>query len=508
LILSRGNRNASYDAISGGTQLQNIAIAQTSSVANNRIASVNAVTYSYDASGNLTNDGTHTYQYDAAGRLANVDSGATASYSYGGNNWRMKKTSGGVTTHYLWEGAQVVAEYNPSSGALLSEYIYAGSRMITREQSGVLRYYHADRLSTRLITDSTGVVVGTEDHLPFGEDAGVVGENEKHRFTNYERDSESSTDYAVNRQHQFAAGRFMQPDPVMGNKLDPQTLNRYGYAASDPVNRTDPDGLYPRDQHQYITFIMAALLGRGDAGGIALGAGKADNFVNAATGLGIPVPGTGFTIGLGPIINFSKHFGVPATSIQGLSAEKAGFAMHLIEDNSAGGPHRFFKGSALVKRILSVFAHIGLDAIGKSPDRAGKLGGWEAAWVVLGGSVNTFPSDLISFIVNTVNTKHLEIIGVEVITNFRSYVALGTVDLTGAKLIASSVQNGVTVNIWQVPKGGSFYDDPGIQEIMRRFSYPGSNPVEEAYAIYLYSNHLSDGIGGWDDFETWFAKLR
>jgi RHS repeat-associated protein len=94
-----------------------------------------------------------------------------------------------------------------------------------------------------MITDGSGAVVGTQDHLPFGEDGGVTGENEKHRFTNYERDSESGTYYAVNRQYSTNTGRFMRPDPVAGSIADPQSLNRYSYVVNDPINLFDPLGL-------------------------------------------------------------------------------------------------------------------------------------------------------------------------------------------------------------------------------------------------------------------------
>jgi RHS repeat-associated protein len=240
-----GNRTGMWDAVSGGNQLQNVAIAQTGAVANNRIANVNGVTYTYDASGNVTGDGGHSYSYDGAGRQASVDSGSAASSIYDFADRRVKKTAGGVMTHYLYEGSQVIAEYNAASGALLSEYVYAGGRLLAREQAGVQRYYLQDRLSTRLVTDAAGLVVGTENHLPFGEEAGVTGEQEKHRFTTYERDSESGTDYAMNRQHQSANGRFMQPDPVQGNLALPQSLNRYAYAGNDPINAVDPSGLDP-----------------------------------------------------------------------------------------------------------------------------------------------------------------------------------------------------------------------------------------------------------------------
>jgi RHS repeat-associated protein len=236
-----GNRTGMWNAVAGGSQLQNIAIALTGGFANNRISNVNGVAYSYDG-GNCTADGAHTYLYDAENRQVSVDAGATSTSGYDANNRRIRKGATGVTTHYVWEGAQVIAEYNGSTGALISEYVYAGRKMI-REQGSAIRYYISDRLSTRLVTDGTGAVVGTMDHLPFGEDPLTgTGESEKHRFTTYERDTESGTDYAVNRQHQNANGRFMQPDKLAGTILDPQTLNRYSYAFNEPVDFFDPDG--------------------------------------------------------------------------------------------------------------------------------------------------------------------------------------------------------------------------------------------------------------------------
>jgi len=236
-----GNRTGVWDATVGGTQIQSIALQQqagSSPVApSNRMQTVtqaaSVLTQQYDAAGNLINDGVHAYRYDAEDRLVKVDAGTAneAVYSYDANNWRVKKVVGtgasAVTTYYVWEGAVVIAEYStaPASGP------------------GGLRFYHPDRLSTRMITDASGVVRGTQDHLPFGEDAGTVGETEKHRFTNYERDPESGTDYAVNRQYAAASGRYTRPDPVPGNILDTQSMNRYSYVLNDPVNLTDPSGL-------------------------------------------------------------------------------------------------------------------------------------------------------------------------------------------------------------------------------------------------------------------------
>jgi hypothetical protein len=128
------------------------------------------------------------------------------------------------------------------------------------------------------------------------------------------------------------------------------------------------------------------------------------------------------------------------------------------------------------------------------------MGGWEAAWVGLGGSRNSFPSHMIKFIVDTVNKNKLEIIGVQLIfgSNTKS---LGFVDLTNATLVASTVEDGILVNIWKVPSRGSIYDDPGVQAVIRQYSYPGSNPLEEDYAIYLYIHGLPDD--SFNDLITW-----
>src|SRR5215471_853997 len=233
-----GNRTGSWDATSGGNQLQNITLGTTGGATNNRIATVNGVSYTYDAAGDVTSDALHAYQYDCEGRIAKVDpeTSSEADYFYDLNNWRVKKVTGAggsspVTTYYVWDVGRVLAEYSTAAPT----------------GNGV-RYYHPDRLSSRMITDATGNVIGTEDVLPFGEDAGTgSGVTEKHRFTTYERGAESGTDYGINRQYSISAGRFNQPDLINGSIGNPQSLNRYQYAIADPLNLSDPLGLDDND---------------------------------------------------------------------------------------------------------------------------------------------------------------------------------------------------------------------------------------------------------------------
>lgn len=237
----------------------------TSALASNsRITEVEAwgpapgISYTYDAAGNVTNDGSHTYTYDAGNRLVSVDSGATAQYSYDYQNQRVKTVSGGATTHYVWEGGYVIAEHDGAAAGQWTrkvEYIYVRGSLIAtqhytvgQQQSTATRYYLRDKWSTRLVLDSSGNVIGRQAHLPFGEEFAESGTQEKHHFTSYEAESGSGTDYAVNRQYSQGVGRFGSADPYQASSylVNPQSWNRYSYVENDPIHNVDPSGLFAR----------------------------------------------------------------------------------------------------------------------------------------------------------------------------------------------------------------------------------------------------------------------
>ncbi len=245
-----GNRTGMWDATSGGNQIQSITLQQSGGAPTNQIASVNnngvISNYVYDAAGNVTNDGAHTYQYDGENRIVNVDGGSTATYAYDQLNRRYKKVTIAATTHYIWQGSKVIAEYDSNSGALTAEYVYSGSRIIAKVVSGTTQYFLSDRLSARLVVDTNGNLSGRMAHLPFGEDFGESGTQEKHHLTSYERDSEVGTDYALNRVSSPVLGKFQSADPYKssGYILNPQGWNRYTYVQNDPINAIDPIGLF------------------------------------------------------------------------------------------------------------------------------------------------------------------------------------------------------------------------------------------------------------------------
>ncbi len=194
----------------------------------------------------MTNDGRNALVYDAENRtVSSTYQGATANYSYDGNSLRVKKVSGGTTTVYGFSGTKVTAEY--VNGAVPApptrEYIYAGSQLLAKIEGATTNYYHADHLSVRITTDSSGTKIGDQGHYPFGESWYASSTTTKWQFTSYERDTESVNDYAMLRYHVNRLGRFSSPDPLAGSIFDPQSLNGYAYVLNDPVGLVDPLGL-------------------------------------------------------------------------------------------------------------------------------------------------------------------------------------------------------------------------------------------------------------------------
>jgi RHS repeat-associated protein len=163
-----------------------------------------------------------------------------------------------VETYYAWDVGMTLAEYSPSGADALTwqkSFIYLGERLLATESgAGTYQYHHPDRLGTRLITNSGGSIISEQVHLPYG--TALSGEStnygspdnpSKKRFTSYERSDSTKLDHAVNRQYHSGLGRFTQVDPIgmsASSLSDPQTLNLYAYCGNDPINHTDPDGLF------------------------------------------------------------------------------------------------------------------------------------------------------------------------------------------------------------------------------------------------------------------------
>ena len=211
----------------------------------------------YDASGNVLDDvpcnqaDLHANTYDAEGKLTSSAYGST-SYVYDADGLRVAKQSFGATTNvYFYDVAGHMTVETDGSGALLRQELYAGDQHVATAlgQTGPFIYPHTNWLGTETArSDGNGNLCETLSALSFGDGLQVSGScDPSHKFyTGKERDTESGLDYFGARYYGSSMGRFMSPDPM--NLTDERlmnpsnTLNKYAYAANNPLKYVDPDG--------------------------------------------------------------------------------------------------------------------------------------------------------------------------------------------------------------------------------------------------------------------------
>ena len=103
-----------------------------------------------------------------------------------------------------------------------------------------------------LLIASNGLVRDNNRTLPYGELWSLqTASATTKKYTSYERDQETGLDYAINRYFSNAYGRFVSSDKGSAVLYTPKSLNRYAYAADDPVNHVDPTG----DQYRLIISV-------------------------------------------------------------------------------------------------------------------------------------------------------------------------------------------------------------------------------------------------------------
>jgi RHS repeat-associated protein len=214
--------------------------------ANNHIAG-----YTYDAAGNMTNDGSHGYTYDAEGNILTVDGGGNGSYAYDALNRRVRVVAGGADTVYLFDaaGRRVAAGNALVAGGTIGGVYYWGGRPIAyyTTSPAATHFEQQDYLGNeRLRTSYSGAVEGAFASLPFGDGFASSGaDTDPHHFAGLDHDAEDNTEHAQFRNYSSAQGRWLAPDPYDGSYdiTNPQSFNRYAYVLNNPLSLTDPSGL-------------------------------------------------------------------------------------------------------------------------------------------------------------------------------------------------------------------------------------------------------------------------
>lgn len=157
------------------------------------------------------------------------------SFAYNGVGDRLQQTVGGVTTNYaldLNSGlTQVLADGT-------NNYLYGVGR-IGQHDTAAMQYLGADGLgSVRQIYNAAGVVGRNTLYDPFGNVLTTNGTLASvYGYTGEETDATGLV-YLRARYYAPGQGRFLLKDP---SGMDD---NLYGYSNANPINRSDPTGLF------------------------------------------------------------------------------------------------------------------------------------------------------------------------------------------------------------------------------------------------------------------------
>jgi RHS repeat-associated protein len=221
----------------------------------NRLWSLTGATttyFTYDENGNTRTEDARQFAYNENNRLAefsysfNPYHSIRGEYQYHSDGKRAYKAVT-ETAGDMVMTLPTVFHYD-LSGNLIGEsggdYIYLGSYPIGRGEGPDLYHIHADHLATpRSATDSSGAMVWQLQTRPFGDKVQIIGSPTLDlRFRGQLYDSQTELNQNWSREYDTQLGRYSQPDPswAPGNLME---INRYGYAAQNPLVFIDPMGL-------------------------------------------------------------------------------------------------------------------------------------------------------------------------------------------------------------------------------------------------------------------------
>ncbi len=210
---------------------------------NDRLTSWNGQTYTYDADGNLTGNGTDTYAWNARNQLAAVKQGGTtiASFSYDPLGRRVDTDFNGNAASYLYDGLNAVQETHGSTATSILTGLAVDERFARTDLSGRTDFLSDALNSTMALTNNAGAIVEQYSYDPYGATtASMSGFDNPYQYTGRENDGDGLYYYRA-RYYAPAMGRFISEDPLgFGGGGE----NFYGYVLQDPINGIDPYGTF------------------------------------------------------------------------------------------------------------------------------------------------------------------------------------------------------------------------------------------------------------------------
>jgi RHS repeat-associated protein len=222
----------------------NIIVAGGLSVTGNVYVAKAPEIFSYDADGNLTNDGRWAYSWDGENRLkvmtvnTNVGPQYQLTFAYDAKGRRIQKmvAANGValsTNNFLYDGWNLIAETRPDN-SLIRSYVWGTDLSGTSQGAGgvggllEISYYGSSTTNCfpaydgngnimALVNAADGTVAANYDYAAFGEPiriTGVMARNNPFRFSTKYADDESDLLYYGYRFYKPSTGIWSSRDPL------------------------------------------------------------------------------------------------------------------------------------------------------------------------------------------------------------------------------------------------------------------------------------------------------
>lgn len=196
--------------------------------------------FTYDANGNMTSDGTRTFEWDGRNQLVAVNVGTHRSeFSYDGLQRRARQIEkeSGITqtdTRTLW-CETAICEERAADGSTVRRKAFEFGEQFSDQAD----YFTADHLgSVREVSDASGILLTRLAFDPWGR---RTASSIPHGFARLRQESSEPLWFGLLRAYSSEYGRWLSRDALGSAAADGP--NQYAYVGNHPLTLIDPLGL-------------------------------------------------------------------------------------------------------------------------------------------------------------------------------------------------------------------------------------------------------------------------
>lgn len=241
--------------------------------------------YAYDANGNMTSRAGKPITWYPFPLPRRIDYGAGdyAEFSYGPDRQRVRQVAktGSATVTTLYIGPHFEVEVRGTGKRFRSTVFANGEAVysqVEQDSPAALDAYFLHRDHQGSVDALSRAAGGGPDSLAqrfdaFGKRRNADGSADpaellasasqftERGYTGHEHLDNVRLIHMNGRLQDPLLGLMLSPDPVLGDVLRPQTLNRYGYVAGNPASLVDPSGFFLGRIGKFFKRLVSGLLG-------------------------------------------------------------------------------------------------------------------------------------------------------------------------------------------------------------------------------------------------------